>query len=87
MSYKKPGSVRLRTLTLDPLEFIRRFLQHVLPKGFMKVRYGFLSRTAKAPLEDIKALVELAAHGFTVTVPEIALPPWLQPNGQEPGSL
>ena len=69
-SYKKPGSVRSRTLTLDPLEFIRRFLQHVLPKGFMKVRYyGFLSPTAKLPLEDIKALVELA-HGFTVPVPE-----------------
>ena len=79
-SYKKPGSVRLRTLTLDPLEFIRCFLQHVLPKGFMKVRYyGFLSPTAKLPLEDIKALVELA-HGFTVTVPEIELPPWPQPN-------
>ena len=84
-SYKKHGSARLRTLTLDPLEFIRRFLQHVLPKGFMKVRYyGFLSPTAKVPLEDIKALVELA-HGFTVTVPEIELPPWPQPNGQEPG--
>jgi hypothetical protein len=26
-SYKKPGSARLRTLTLDPLEFIRRFLK------------------------------------------------------------
>jgi hypothetical protein len=44
-------------------------------KGFMKVRYyGFLSPTAKVPLEDIKALVELA-HGFTVTVPEIELRP------------
>ena len=69
-SYKKPGSARLRTLTLDALEFIRRFLQHVLPKGFMKVRYyGFLSPTAKVPLEELKAKVELA-HGFTVTVPE-----------------
>jgi hypothetical protein len=66
-------------LTLDPLEFIRRFLQHVLPKGFMKVRYyGFLSPTTKVPLEDLKALVELA-HGFTVTVPEIELPSWPQP--------
>jgi hypothetical protein len=65
-SYKKPGSAR-------------RFLQHVLPKGFMKVRYyGFFSPTANVPLEDIKALVELA-HGFTVTVPEIKPPPWPQP--------
>lgn len=29
-------------------EFIRRFLQHVLPKGFMKIRhYGFLSNKVK----------------------------------------
>jgi hypothetical protein len=37
-SYRKPGSTRPRTLTLDALELIRRFLQHVLPTGFMKVR-------------------------------------------------
>ncbi|MGH7383475.1 MAG: IS91 family transposase, partial [Candidatus Methylomirabilales bacterium] len=84
-SYKKPGSARLRTLTLDALEFIRRFLQHVLPKGFMKVRYyGFLSPTGKLPLEDIKALVELA-HGFTVTVPEVDRPPRPQPTCQACG--
>jgi hypothetical protein len=33
-----------QTRTLDGLEFIRRFLQHVLPTGFMKVRhFGFLN--------------------------------------------
>ena len=31
-------------MTLEASEFIRRFLQHVLPRGFHKVRYyGFLS--------------------------------------------
>jgi hypothetical protein len=31
-------------MTVDPFEFIRRFLQHVLPPGFQKVRhFGFLS--------------------------------------------
>ena len=31
-------------MTLDAVEFIRRFLLHVLPKGFMPIRYyGFLS--------------------------------------------
>jgi len=40
--YRKSGSHRWRTLALEVLEFIRRFLQHVLPTGFMKVRYyGF----------------------------------------------
>src|SRR3954468_23721801 len=33
-----------KTLTLDAVEFLRRFVQHVLPKGFMKIRhYGLLA--------------------------------------------
>ncbi|MEA1934279.1 MAG: transposase, partial [Thermodesulfobacteriota bacterium] len=30
---------RWRTMTLPVMEFIRRFLQHALPRGFHKVRY------------------------------------------------
>jgi len=30
---------RWNTTALDPMEFIRRYLQHVLPRGFVKVRY------------------------------------------------
>jgi len=38
----------LKTMTLTADEFIRRFLLHVLPEGFMKIRYfGFLSNTNK----------------------------------------
>ncbi|MBC8179547.1 IS91 family transposase [candidate division KSB1 bacterium] len=38
----------LKTMTLTADEFIRRFLLHVLPDGFMKIRYfGFLSNTNK----------------------------------------
>ena len=37
-----------KTMTLNADEFIRRFLLHVLPKGFMKIRYfGFLSNIKK----------------------------------------
>ena len=33
-----------KTMTLDAVEFLRRFLQHVLPKGFLKIRhYGLLA--------------------------------------------
>ncbi len=33
-----------REMTLDAVEFLRRFLQHVLPKGFVRIRYyGFLA--------------------------------------------
>ena len=42
--YRASDTGKLRTCTLPAEEFIRRFLQHVLPKGFVKVRYyGFLS--------------------------------------------
>ncbi len=37
--YKDGKKRRLRTRTLSGLEFMRRYLQHVLPKGFHKVRY------------------------------------------------
>ena len=42
--YRRNGSERYRTMTLDPGEFIRRFLIHVLPKGFHRIRhYGLLA--------------------------------------------
>jgi hypothetical protein len=37
--YRKVGESHNRTMTLSAHEFIRRFLQHVLPNGFHKVRY------------------------------------------------
>ena len=33
---------RHKSLTLDAVEFLRRFVQHVLPKGFVKIRHGGL---------------------------------------------
>jgi hypothetical protein len=42
--YRDRATRRWKTRTLPAEEFIRRFLQHVLPKGFQKVRYyGFFS--------------------------------------------
>lgn len=42
--YRETETGALKTCTLPAEEFIRRFLQHVLPKGFVKVRYyGFLA--------------------------------------------
>jgi hypothetical protein len=38
----------VKNMTLDAEEFIRRFLLHVLPDGFMKIRYfGYLANTNK----------------------------------------
>ncbi|TIS52677.1 MAG: IS91 family transposase, partial [Mesorhizobium sp.] len=42
--YRRNGSERYRTMTLEAGEFIRRFLLHVLPKGFHRIRhYGLLA--------------------------------------------
>jgi hypothetical protein len=50
---------RLTTMTLDAQEFIRRFLLHVLPDGFMRLRhFGFLShRPRVAQLARCRALL------------------------------
>ena len=45
-------------MTLKPEEFVRRFLMHVLPKGFQKIRYyGLLNnRMKKKNLETVRRL-------------------------------
>jgi hypothetical protein len=64
-SYRRSGSNRWRKMTLDAFEFLRRFLQHVLPRGFPKVRhYGFLSPNSRESIETVRWLVTLH-HGST----------------------
>jgi hypothetical protein len=64
-SYRRSGSNRWRTMTVDTFEFIRRFLQHVLPSGFPKVRhYGFLSPNSRQSIEGVRWLVTLH-YGLT----------------------
>jgi len=67
--YRKVHSNRVRTMALPIFEFMHRFLQHVLPTGFMKVRYfGFVSPSFAMPLDELKARVELA-QGFALQEP------------------
>jgi Putative transposase len=71
--YRKVHSTRVRTMALPIFEFIRRFLQHVLPCGFMKLRYyGFVSPSFSIPLDELKARVELA-QGFALPASQIDL--------------
>ncbi len=47
-------------MTLDAMEFLRRFLEHVLPPGFAKVRhYRFLSPSASVSLELLRWLMAI----------------------------
>ncbi len=51
-----------RSMRLTAEAFLHRFLQHVLPKGFQRVRhFGWLSPAAKARFERIRALLDWTA--------------------------
>jgi len=77
-TYKKSGSKRQRKMTLDAMEFIRRFLQHVLPTGFMKVRhYGFLSANCAVTIVKIRLLI-IAALEAAFSLDDL-LPPRKEP--------
>ncbi len=55
---------RVKLMTLDALEFLRRFLLHVVPAGFMRVRhYGLLANASrKDSLAECRALLGDEAH-------------------------
>ncbi|MGU3422824.1 IS91 family transposase [Methylobacterium sp. D54C] len=77
--YRRDGPERYGVLTLAADEFIRRFLLHVLPRGFHRIRHYDLlaSATRRANLARIR---DLLAASPPITPPEAAQPPdWLAP--------
>lgn len=72
--YRRDGPERYGVLTLAADEFIRRFLLHVLPRGFHRIRhYGLLaSATRRANLARIR---DLLAAAPPANPPEPASPP------------
>lgn len=67
--YKDAGTSKTMTLTAN--EFIRRFLLHVLPQGFVRIRhFGFLAnRHRKQKLDLCRRLLEVTAAGYLPTLP------------------
>ena len=60
--YTDPRTHQRHTCTLEALDFIDRFLQHVLPKGFCKVRYyGCFSPSQRPTLQAVR-------HWFAQTI-------------------
>jgi hypothetical protein len=69
--YRIEGPERYKTMTLEPTEFIRRFLIHVLPKGFHRIRhYGLLANGGTTRAEKLTRARQLIA-----AVPQIAPSP------------
>ena len=77
--YRRDGPERQRAMTLAPHEFIRRFLLHVLPHGFHRIRhYGLLASSArKASVARARELLAVAPPPEPVEMPEPI--DWLPP--------
>jgi hypothetical protein len=60
--YRRTGPERQQVMTLDTHEFMRRFLLHVLPRGFHRIRhYGLLaSATRKASIARARELLAVS---------------------------
>lgn len=59
--YRHSQTGERKTMTLPPHEFLRRFLQHVLPRGLHRVRaYGLLHPTRRSILRRLQLLLQPA---------------------------
>lgn len=64
-TYRESRTRQWRSLPLKKQELIRRFLQHVLPAGYHRIRrFGWLHPAAKARREKVEQLVGRAAESF-----------------------
>lgn len=68
--YRRDGADRQRVMTLSTDEFIRRFLLHVLPRGFHRIRHcGLLAASSrKASLTLVRKLLGVAASADEITI-------------------
>jgi hypothetical protein len=79
--YRRDGGVRYHAMTLEPAEFIRRFLLHLLPSGFHRIRhYGlFASATRTASIARARELLAVPPPITPDATTSEAVPePWRQ---------
>jgi hypothetical protein len=67
---------RKRLMTLPADEFLRRFLLHLLPRGFVRIRnFGFLANRRRATLLPLcRQLLHASAENTAATTPRSATP-------------
>jgi hypothetical protein len=72
--YRIEGPDRYKTMTLHTHEFIRRFLLHVLPKGFHRIRhYGLLASANRAAnIAHARELLAMPSRPKEPETPEVA---------------
>lgn len=83
--YKDSADQQWHFLKLSATEFLRRFLQHVLPKSFQRIRYfGWLSPAAKNRWQRILALLDWKSPEL---IPSTPRPPPVCPTCRKPLAL
>ncbi len=74
-AYKESATDQLKRCTVTAQEFIRRFLQHVLPPRFIKVRYyGLLSPAHRQLLQQARHLLSATSSKLKRAVVQITEP-------------
>ena len=87
--YREKGRTRRKTMTLDVDEFIRRFLIHVLPRGFHRIRhYGWLANATRVEkLDQARKLLQvkpITSSDDEAVEQEAPGSPWICPNCAAP---
>ena len=82
--YRDGGHQKVMTLTAH--EFIRRFLMHVVPSGFVRIRhYGFLAnRNRTASISLIRTRLASEATPSSDSMPQNSLNPLATDNSLHP---
>jgi hypothetical protein len=76
------GRGRRKEISLSGVEFIRRFLWHVLPKGYVRIRhYGLHASGCRVKLQMVRFLLGLALE--LPPKPQLDLSEWLESLGVE----
>jgi len=78
--YRVDGRTRNKTMTLETDEFVRRFLLHVLPGGFHRIRhYGLLANPSRrenlAKIRELLGVVSASIGCSTNDAVTVAAPP------------
>ena len=78
--YRDGKTGQSRTARLEPLEFLRRFLQHVLPSGFRKVRHYGLHHSSKRQALRLLQAQRAFVHGLPLPPADKPVRPPLPPR-------
>ena len=87
--YREKGRTRHKTMTLASGEFMRRFLMHVLPTGFHRIRhYGWMANTSRveslAQARELLHVEPVTASDDELLEPSAPTSPWMCPTCAAP---